>query len=422
MRRTTRARQQTRRAAALRRQRGLSIVELMVASVIAMVASMAIFQTYASNEERRRTTTSGGEGLQAGLFALATIERAIINAGYNLTVVSDPGYTSPVRLVDPGTAQFTLSTNSPPRPEFHVGCIATIGGVPTRIAPLVATSGGAGLASDTFTVFSGNSPNVPVPAPAETGGLAAGASTIRLRSTHGFAVGDWVLVYEQSSAVNAGTTRPRACTLARVTGLPGAPAISPADITISAPTAATYDEPMVINLGAAPLLEQYRVDADNRLVVRDLLANTPERVVSDNIMSMKLQLGVDVGNDDVIDAWVDPPANADVLGIPSYPLAPNQISVLPVVVGTPGVHQIKAIRIGLLVRSPRFERPDQAGNCSVSGAGPFQILPQIAGDAARRLPEIPAAGTYSLAGDQLCFRYNTATSLAPVRNVILSEM
>ncbi len=91
-------------------------------------------------------------------------------------------------------------------------------------------------------------------------------------------------------------------------------------------------------------------------------------------------------------------------------------------VGAPGVHQIKAIRIGLLVRSPRFERPDTAGNCSVSAAGPFQILPQIAGDAARRLPEIPAAGIYSLAGDQLCFRYNTATSLAPVRNVILSEM
>ncbi len=85
----------------------------MVASVIAMVASMAIFQTYASNEERRRTTTSGGEGLQAGLFALATIERAITNAGYNLTVVSDPGYTSPVRLIDPGAAQFTLSTTQP---------------------------------------------------------------------------------------------------------------------------------------------------------------------------------------------------------------------------------------------------------------------------------------------------------------------
>lgn len=216
-------------AALARRPAGFSLVELMVAMVIGLMTTLAIFQSYAANEDRKRTTTSGSEGLQEGIFALASLQRAVTNAGYNLTVVSDPGYMSPVRVITPG-GNYALSNTNPPRPEFHLGCNFNHGMAAFRMAPLTATDGADGFASDTLTIFSGSSPNVPLPVPAETGGLAAGSSTIRLRSTWGFAVGDWVLVYEQSAAQNAGALRPRACTLARVTGLPTAPAISPADI------------------------------------------------------------------------------------------------------------------------------------------------------------------------------------------------
>jgi hypothetical protein len=101
----------------------------------------------------------------------------------------------------------------------------------------------------------------------------------------------------------------------------------------------------------------------------------------------------------------------------------NQISVaLPVPAGQRSLNQVKAVRVGLLVRSPQFERPDDAGNCTTSPAGPAQVLPAVAGAAGNRLPDMPSSGNYMLAGDQRCFRYNTVTSQIPVRNVVLSEM
>ena len=101
----------------------------------------------------------------------------------------------------------------------------------------------------------------------------------------------------------------------------------------------------------------------------------------------------------------------------------NQITAaLPVPPGPRSLNQIKAVRVGLLVRSPQFERPDDSGNCTTSPEGPAQVLPQIAGSGANRLPGMPDSGNYTLAGDQRCFRYNTVSSLIPVRNVVLNEM
>ena len=404
-----------------RPQRGFSLLELMVATVIALIASLAIFQTVSVSEERKRSTTSGSEGLQAGVFGLSSLERAVANAGYNLMVISDPGYTSPTRLVTPGTG-YTLSNTNPPRPEFNIGCNFVASGNTYRAAGLIATDGGGGLASDSMIVFAGSSSNVPMPALAETGGLAAGSNTIRLRSSYGFNVGDWVLAYEQASAVNVGTTRPSNCTLAQVVGLPMAPAISPADIVLSVPTAALYVEPVVLNLGQNPALEQYTVDANGRLLVRNLLTNAPAQVVSENVVSMQLQLGIDVGNDDVIDEWINPPAAAANWLNPPNPLPQNAISALPVAAGPRALHQIKAVRVGLLVRSPQFERPDGSGNCTTTPAGPFDVLPARAGNFASRLPSMPSSGNYNLAGDQRCFRYNAVTAVVTVRNAILSEM
>jgi type IV pilus assembly protein PilW len=146
------------------------------------------------------------------------------------------------------------------------------------------------------------------------------------------------------------------------------------------------------------------------------------QVLADNVVSMKVQLGFDVGGDDIVDAWINPPAAAATWTNPLVPLPQVQTSALPIFVASPELHKVKSIRIGLLVRSPQFERPDAAGNCTVSAAGPAEILPAVPGNAAQRLPDMPSAGTYTLAGDQRCFRYNTATTTVPLRNVLLSEM
>lgn len=408
-----------------RAQRGFGLVELMVAVVIALVASLAIFQTFAASEERKRTTTSGSEGLQSAMFAMSYMERMLSNAGYNMVAVSDPGYISTVRNINFGAGTFTLSSYTPPRTELDIGCTATVAGTATRIVPLTVASGGGALASDTLTLMAGSSATVPLPVRTNPLVVPIGSAVVTLDSTYGFAIGDWVLVYEENdaSATMAGTLRTRACTLAQVTGLPNAPTISPAGIQLSVATAAAYDIGAVINLGPRPVMNQFTVDANQRLLMTDLMnPGAGAQVIADNVLAMKAQLGIDVGGDDVIDEWLNPPAAATTWLNPNNPLPALTISALPVVAGARALHQIKAVRLGLLVRSPQFERPNTAGACATTPAGPYQVLDPITGSAAQRTPDMPGSGSYTLAGNQQCFRYNTVNAIIPLRNPLLSDM
>lgn len=405
--------------------RGFGLVELMVALVIGLVASLAIFQTFAANEQSKRTTTSGSEGLQTALFALDFLESTLINSGYGILGVSDPSYQSVTRNVNMAGNDFTLSSVSAPIPELHIGCTSAGVQAGLRIAPLMVTGGAGGLASDTLTIMAGSAAAVPLPVQAVPTAVAAGVSNIILKTTYGFNVGDWVLVYEQNDKLPAqqGMARPTACTLARVTGLPLAPVVNTASLTLDTPTAAAYSIASVFNLGPNPSFMQLTVDANARLIATDLLnPAAPIQVLADHVVSMKLQLGVDQGGDDVIDAWINPPAAAATWTTPPNPLPNLQISALPIAVAAPALHRVKSLRVGLLVRSPQFERADAAGNCTISGSGPFEILPAATGNNAQRLPDMPSAGTYNLAGDQRCFRYNTVTTTVALRNILLSEM
>ncbi len=406
-------------------QRGFGLIELMVATVIGLVSTLAIFQTFSASEERKRTTTSGSEGLQSSLFALGYLERMVMNSGYGVVGISDPAYRSITRQVDLVAGNYTLSSVQAPQPELHIGCNAMVAGVLRRIAPLIATSGGAGVASDTITILAANNLAVPLPVATVPVVVPAGAPSVVVSSTYGFNVGDWVLFYDQntSPAANPGTARPTQCTLSQVAALPNAPLLKDATVSLTTPVVAGLSVGSVINLGANPTYSQLTVDANARLTATNLLipAAVPQ-VIAENVLSMKLQLGIDVGADDVIDAWINPPAAEPTWTNPVNPLPDLSISALPVPVAPPALHQVKSLRIGLLVRSPQFERVDAAGNCSTTGPGPFEILAPVAGAAAQRLPAMPGSGAYALAGNQQCFRYNTVNSIVPLRNILLGEM
>src|SRR3970040_922928 len=66
------------------RSRGFSLVELLVAAAIGIIASLAIFQVFAVFEGQKRTTTSGGEAQTSGTLALFTVERELRQAGYGV--------------------------------------------------------------------------------------------------------------------------------------------------------------------------------------------------------------------------------------------------------------------------------------------------------------------------------------------------
>jgi prepilin-type N-terminal cleavage/methylation domain-containing protein len=54
-------------------QRGMSLVELLVATVISLLGVLIIFQVFAVNEDVRRATTSGSDEQTSGLMALMAL-------------------------------------------------------------------------------------------------------------------------------------------------------------------------------------------------------------------------------------------------------------------------------------------------------------------------------------------------------------
>jgi prepilin-type N-terminal cleavage/methylation domain-containing protein len=90
--------------------RGFSLVELMVAVAIGLIATVVIFQVFAVSEGVKRTSTSGGDAQQNGSLALFSIGRDVRMAGYGINNVALLGCT--IRAYD--------ETQTPPDlPELH---------------------------------------------------------------------------------------------------------------------------------------------------------------------------------------------------------------------------------------------------------------------------------------------------------------
>jgi type IV pilus assembly protein PilW len=400
-------------------QSGFGLIETMIGMVIALLTTLAIFQTLAINESQRRTTGSGSEALQAGTLALSQVQKTIRNAGYNLTTPTDPTLTPPARMVVEPTGAVIINPTSAAT-EFLMGC-TTPGGL--RITPAMVTAGAGPLSSDSIFVMQGSSSVAPIPSQLVTA-AAAGSTSLTITTTYGYAINDWVLVYEQDPLANPGNARPIPCTLARVSALPLAPVINAGIINLSAATAAAYSSfARVVNLGRTPLFQSLTVNAaTNQLVLTNLISNA-SMVLADNVVAMNVQAGIDVSNDDVIDEWIVPPTAAGTWLNPNAVPAIPSIAALPVAAGPRSLNQIKALRVGLLIRSSQFERPDPAsGLCNTTPAGPFSVLSASAGNTAQRIPAMPASGAYTLSGNQRCYRYNTLSSVIPLRNIIMSDI
>src|SRR3954463_5560632 len=64
-----------------RLQAGMSMVELMVAMVIALIGTIVMFQVFEVSEGIKRTTTGGGDSQQNGVVALYVMENDLRQAG-----------------------------------------------------------------------------------------------------------------------------------------------------------------------------------------------------------------------------------------------------------------------------------------------------------------------------------------------------
>ena len=300
------------------RQRGVTLIELMVGIVLGLLATLVISQTLVFAEAQKRTTTTGADAQVNGTLALYTLERDLKEAGYGLTTVST-ALGCEIRSSYKGTTStFTL-------------------------APVVISAGASG-APDTVRVLGSSKENYSVPA-SVVKDHPANAANFFVNTGVGIADGDFMLaVPETPSATNW-------CSLFQVTdnksgsgpGLGNNQVLhnsgqsdwnNPGGSTIF-PNTGYNTGSYLLNLGAI-INRSYSISGDLNLQLATFLSTSATTTIQSlfpNVVQLQAFYGKDTNADGSVDLYDKTTPSTQA-----------------------GWSQILTVRIGVVARSTQFER------------------------------------------------------------------
>lgn len=361
------------------RERGFSLIEILVGLAIGMVAMLVVYQVFAVSEGYKRTTTAGVEALTAGVVSSFIVAEDLNSAGSTLAASA----VDLAKCRDTGDFATTL-----------------------RPIPLLITDGGAPDASDSVDVYYGVAPILVTSV--ELRNNAPPGTTFRVQSPMGFAKNDLFVVGNDAGV----------CETARVSNDPKTTLDANGVVTIEHSSVAnTYpaSTSFLVNLGPDPngpstfnpvRKIRYSVSANGAFQSRDLLTegatNTP---IASNVMLFKAQYGLDTDGDRYIDTWQSATGAWNPAGVLAAPL--NQL------------RQIKAIRFAMVVRSTQFERTKEIE----TGA---EVAPQLASDFQATLFDCYGIGAPACTGElanvtlpnSAHFRHRVFEQVVPLRSMI----
>lgn len=327
------------------RQRGFSLIELMVGMLVSLLCLLAIMAAFAVYEGKKRTTTSGNDAQQNGSYALYALERQLRTAGasivqgYNYGLWGCPvtAYTT----TKSGKIQTLPAQSALPSPFTSSGWPLT-----TRLVPVLIASGGSSN-PDVIGVVGGNSAlqvfKITVSSTPSNTSAVVGNSL-------GIMTGDYML----------GTLSDGTCALAHLTASSGTAAqVTDTTLTLDAnnsPATGLKTATYLFDAGPAPTFTLFGIDpSTNSLVSYDLLQRpvngqaatvTP---IADGIVQMKALYGVHTNSSDSspdqIDSWVQPTGNWSIATLTASSSA-----------AATAMGQIKAIRIAIIAQSRLPER------------------------------------------------------------------
>jgi type IV pilus assembly protein PilW len=135
------------------RARGFSLVELMVAMLIALIGTIIIFQVFEVSEGIKRSTTSGGDAQQNGVVALYLMEHDLRNGGAGF---NDVGFAG---------CKILAYDNSRAIKNFSLILAPALICAPGSTNPggMCPGTGTAGTSPDRLTVFYGANPQISDP-------------------------------------------------------------------------------------------------------------------------------------------------------------------------------------------------------------------------------------------------------------------
>ncbi len=400
-----------RRYSGRRTERGMTIVELMVGLVIALLGTIVIFQVFVVSENYKRSTTGGSDAIQSANFSLYQLEREISGAGAgfarmpNLWGCLVQARRAGTVVLGPGAAAF-------PAP-FNV-----IASTNVRFAPVLISDGGGATPDVVFGIGGANdSVNTPV---VVTG--APTATNVTLNSTLGVKQNDLLMVVEQGATGNP-------CPLAQVSSPNPAwsPAVPPMPLIPNPVAFAANDSwttgfsgysasAKVANLGPAvcpvgvpcdrPRFVAFGIGTDpsgitSVLLTYDLLfgAEAPFNgqpiSIADNLVNLQAVYGIAATpTDPKVAQWVPPTAPWDLATLTDGSAASADL-----------IARIRAVRIAVVARNAQWEK-DPVSPATVT-----------------LFADLPAAAqvTVNLTAAEQQYRYKLFDDVIPLRNMLLAN-
>lgn len=359
------------------RQKGFSLVEVVVGLGIGMISMVVIMQVFAVFEGEKRTTTSGADAQNDGAIALFLIEQDAKMAGWGMDAKVYSGCDNTFSYCDGSAA-----------------CGGVAGPLPAmNFASLTLKDGGTGpdtMSAHYFTNPEESGFSLPHNTTVQKT-MPPTSSELDVERVTGCEAGDLLLVSQTGNCTVMQVTKVQE-TVKRFQHNPGAngPFNPPASYqrengwpgyTVGAKVACFKPPPM-----GALYHHSYSIDPVTRQLVRTYPGG--REVVATGMMDLQIQYGVaPAGGSKAVDDWVD--AQGDTWENPTLE----------------DVKRIKAIRIALVVRSAQYERPKE-GVCAVTTE-----------EMVRKWSSWAQFNIASYGDDWQCYRYKVFETVVPLRNV-----
>lgn len=358
----------------MRRNRGFSLIELMVGMVIAMLSTIVVFQVFSVSERQKRTTTGAADAQSNGALGFFMIERDVKMAGWGLASSVTANCANVFSYLNDGT--------SPPGPLTNLFSSVRI------------TDGGA--SPDTLILqYYGNpeDPNFKLPsATSLRSSMPQSSSELNVNSTYGCGAGNLAIVTQGANCTLMQITHVQDQALKLQHNPGGTPTYNPSVPYQNAngwPAYSTGAQMQCMSLSNI-FVRTYRIQDLNLELQQPDAANVMQTYqVAPEIIDMQAEYGIAPLGSQQVNEWQ--PAT----GVWAGPLT------------TANTYRIKAVRVALVARSAQFEKPDAGGVCSTTTAAMVANWSTWA-----------AFDTATYPADWQCYRYKVFETVIPLRNII----
>jgi type IV pilus assembly protein PilW len=351
-------------------QRGLTLIELMVSLVVALLIGLAAAGGAMLFSAHQRQGEGTGVATLSTTNSLSAIQQDISEAG--LGFFGDSAFLCEKLNLSFGTTDLSSSAFSPLKvvhgTAFDQIDVVYASDVIAGANVALDSSSGGGAQLRSYLPVSAGQVVLLAPAPPTPPAISTAGGTCTVRSV---------------SAVST----PTSPALETLTFGTDATANPHNQVTFATPVAYVANDRVSV-LGRLAW-NRYSVDTSGNLVMNRLLQGD-SAIVLRNVVGFRIRYGVAAVGATSVSDWTDAVDDATD--------ATKQWATLP----PAALARVRAVRIGIVTRSAQPEKADANGNCTASTSLP-------------KLFDVDV----SLPTDWECYRYRSAEATVPLRNLIL---